>query len=184
MRLLLESPVPSIAVGAMLVTMAAIVYSQTRRQIALLAIAGAVLLTLLACVGERLWVTPREEVTAALSGLMADIEANDLTAVLAHIDPAAVDIVSDASTLMPQFAVEAAGVGSGPEITLDDESAPTVATLGFKPVIRARHKSSGATGAYFDGITMRFELRGGRWLLTQYEAERELHGAASQLGRP
>ncbi|TWT99589.1 hypothetical protein Pla108_05320 [Botrimarina colliarenosi] len=185
MSVLLESPLAVGAIGLLLVTMAAIPFFQTRSRGALGLLGAAVLLTIGGVAFERAYLTPREQVRDALSGLFGAIRSNDLPGVLRSIDVAATDVQADAQTLMPMFRVD--GAGEGGEVAVDFSTDPpvdgTIATATLKPLIRVRHTKSGATGAYFDKLEIDLVRRGDRWLVSAYRPAKNWRDGASQLGR-
>lgn len=176
---LLESPVAVGAIGLVVVTVGGVVYSQTRGRAALAATTVAVLLTIGAVIFERVWLTPSERVGAALTELFRAIEANDLAGVLAVIDASAAEVRADAETLMPRFAVERAGQGSEVRIDVVDDTATAL----FKPLIKARHKKTGAVGAYYNDLQIDFVQRGERWLVTEYRAGEDWPSQARRVER-
>lgn len=184
MSVFLESPVAVGAVGLLLITLAAIVYFQTRSRGSFGLLLGAVLLTIGGVAFERLWLTPREQVRRSIDGVFEAIRGNDLPGVLLWIDAAAADVQSDAQTLMPMFRVEAASEGGEVEVDLPaDVSDGAVATAKLKPLLRVQHTQSGAVGAYFDTLELDFVRRGDRWLLRAYRPAQNWRDGASKLGR-
>lgn len=183
MNYLAENAAPIWAAGAVLLTMAGIVYAYTRSPKALAAVGGVVALTAAALVTERLVITPREAVQGQLARLMDAIEANDLPAVLALVSPTATDVRSDAETLMPMLEVERAGPASSIEVTLPVGEEPTTASAEMNALIQVRHKESGMTGGYFDPVTVHFAREGGRWLVTGYTADDDWRRGVAELRR-
>lgn len=181
MTLFLESPIAIGAVGLLLITAAGVFYSQSRSLGSLLAMAVAVLLTAGGIVAERFYETPAEAVRSKVAELFDAIAANDLGAVLRTIDSGAVEMQSDAETLMPMFDVLSAGEGGGVDVEVSQEGASARATL--KPLIKVTHKRSGATGVYFNGLELRFVRRGERWLLSGYTAAEDWRAGAAKLSR-
>lgn len=185
MNVLLESPTAVGALGLLLITIAAIPFTQTRSRSAF---AGLVLAIVLAVGGlalERWYQTPSERLLSAIDGLFADIEANDLAAVIARIDPqTGSQVRADAEVLMPMFQVESASEGGQVSVEIADSAAPnTTATASFKPMLKVQHKSSGAMGAYFDKLELDYVLRDGEWLISAYRPAKDWRAGAAKLGR-
>lgn len=185
---LLESPLAVAALGLVPVTAAAIVYAQTKSRESFAALLTAVVLAVAAVFAERLYETPREQVRSAVATLFAAIEANDLPGVLRQIDPQeTAGVRADAETLMPLFTVESAGVGGDVEVAVSTGPNPggegATATASLTPLIRVQHRRSGAAGAYFDALDIQFTRRGGRWLVTGYQAAQDWRGGAARLAR-
>ena len=179
MSLLLESPVVVVAVGVLLVTVAAIFYLQTRTRGSFAALIACVLLTVGALVVERLWLTPTEQVRAVVLELFAAVERNELGDVLALVDASASRVRADAETLVPLFTVQSAAAG-GVEVEV---LGPNSARAAMKPLIKAQHKPSGMTGAYFDALRIYFVRRGDRWLVRDYEPAKDWRGEAGRMAR-
>lgn len=180
MVLLLESPLAVAAIGLLLVALAGVVYSQLRTGKSFVLLIVAVLLAVGMFVAERLWQTPAEQVRGAIAELFVAIKADDLPGVLALIDSTAIEMRSDAETLIPMFQVESAGEGGEVRIELQGDDA---ATANFKPLIKVQHRQSGAMGAYFDHLQIDFVRHGDRWLASGYQAAKDWRSEADRLGR-
>lgn len=185
MNVLLESPLAVGAIGAVLVTVAAIFFSQTRSRAALASVVLALLLAVGGVVLERAIETPREQVLATIGDLFAAIRSNDLPGLLRLIDPAATEMRSDAETLMPLFKIDSAGEGG--EVRVDLPTDPTsdgaIASARLKPLIKVQHTQSGATGMYFDQLELELVRRGEAWRFSGYAPEKDWREGAAQLGR-
>lgn len=181
MELLLESPLLIGAIGLLLITIAGIFYTQSRSLSALIAVGVALLLTVGGIVAERCYLTPAESIRNTVAELFDAIRANDLPGVLKTLDAGATEMQSDAKLLMPVFDVLSAGEGGGVDVVVGPKGAAATATL--KPLIKVTHKKSGATGAYFDGLELRFVRRGERWLLSGYTAAQDWRDGATRLSR-
>ncbi len=78
MNWLAENALPIWMGGAVALTMALIVFHQTRTNGALLGILGVIVITAALLLTERLIETPREAVERTLYSLAATVEANDV----------------------------------------------------------------------------------------------------------
>jgi hypothetical protein len=181
MLIFLESSIAVAAIGLLLVTLTAIIYSQQRTNLSLIGVVLAVLLLIGGVLFERLWLTPTEQVQQAAAGLFDAIEANDLPAVLKRIVPTAVDVRDDAELLMPMFRIQSAGVGGEVRVEMDTNASPPTATAYLKPVIKVQHKKTGTTGAYFDKLEIDFERTGDKWLLKAYRPAKNWRKGAQSL---
>ena len=181
MTLLLENPLPGLVIGAVLVTLAAIVYSSLRTTWSLVALSVAVAL----CGGlvaiEWLIETPREQAEQVMGELLNAVEANDLAGVLANLSPTATTVAADANRLMPQFDIEKANRVGSLRITLDDPTNPHTADVECRVFVSARHRRSGAKGGDLADITFHFVRSGERWLLEDYSGSEEWRRGAAQL---
>ncbi len=182
MNLFLESAMAVVSLGMLAIGMAAIVYFQTRSRGSFLTIGGLILLTAASLAFEQWWQTPTEQVTSATNSLLDSIESNDLASVLKLIDISAADMRSDAEVLMPQFEVENAGAG-GLKIKFDNPINPQAAVVNTKALIKARHLKSGITGGYFDGLTLEFIKRDGKWRVSGYQPAKDWRKEAGKLNR-
>ncbi len=177
-NVLLESPVPALALGALAATFAGVIYSATRSGKALATLGIVMLLTLAGVAAERLIETPREQVARTLEGLFAAIEADDLPKVLTYISPEAADVRSDAQTLMPQFQVETANLNPI-EIEADNDGASVRA----KPFVLAQHRKTGMRGGDYAELQIFLTCYDDRWLVTGYAGGDEWRRGAEQLRR-
>jgi hypothetical protein len=175
---LAENALPIWMGGAVLLTLALIVYAQLRGTAALIGVLAVVLVTALLLVVEWLIVTPREAVERELYGLAAAIEANDVPGVLAHIAPGATRVRSDAETQMPLVRIEKARVVNSPQIDLNQPDDPTEAVVRFRALVDAAVKRNGMRGAGMDDLTVTFVREGDRWLVESYTSARNWRRAA------
>jgi hypothetical protein len=185
MDALLESPLAFGAAGLLLVTLAGIVFIQTRSRGALTGLVLTLALALGGVALERWWLTPTEEVRRDVARLFAMIRANDLSGVLATLDASATEARSDAQTLMPSFRVEAATAGGEVrvELPVDPTAEGAEAVARLKPLLRVQHGKSGAVGAYFDRLELTLVRRADRWLIKSYRAAQDWREGAGKLGR-
>ncbi len=183
MDIFLEGPWVFGALGALLITMAAIVYGMTGTAASQIGVVVAVLVTVGLIVFERLWETPREQIATTANSLFDAVQENNLPEVLKLIDPAAIEMRADAETLMPQFKVENAGM-TETRIELSGQPTPATATISTKKaIIKARHLKSGMTGAYFDTLDLELKRTGDRWLITGYTPSKNWRKDADKLDK-
>lgn len=170
MTWLTENPLPIAVAGVLLAALAAIAFSARRNLGSLVALAGVVAATLLLLAVERLVVTDREQVETTLSDLMAAVEANDVPAALAFIDPAAADMRADAEALMPTVRVDKARA-TGVEVELHEQANPPTATSRFRGILLGLHSRLGMQVAYVNQqVDVQWIKRDGRWLADGYTA--------------
>lgn len=171
MTTLVENPLAIVVVGGLAILLAAIVFFARRDGPALGALVGVVLVTALMLLVERLVVTDREQVEAAVAGLLAAIEANDIERTLAAIDPAAARIRSDVQALSPLIKVQKARSMGPMDVAVDGAEAPPTAEATFQAFLQGVHVPSATPLGY---VNQRVELhwvkRDGRWLLDGYTA--------------
>jgi hypothetical protein len=165
--------------GAVALTMALIVYIQTRTSGALLGILAVVLVTAAFLVANRMWETPREAVERTLYSLAATIEANDVKGALKFLSPSvSADLRKDVETLMPMVNIELARIVGTPEITMSpNEDAATIKCQG---IIRAKNKQDGMVGGAADKFVLQWVRSGDRWLLESYTSDKDWNAAVKQ----
>lgn len=168
MNTLLENPLPILAVGAMLATLFGLIFLSRRNLPSLVGLGAVILFTSLLLVTEMLIVTPREEVQQSVDEVLAAIESNEVSNVLAFADPGATQLRSEIEALMPMVKVEDTGAAS---VQIECEGrAPTEAIARFKGRVRGVHGKSGIAIFYFDDVELNWVRREGRWLLEDFTA--------------
>ncbi len=164
---LLENPLPIYAVGTVLATVCGLAFLARRNLPSLFALIGVVVLTLLLVVVERVVVTEREQVEAALQQLMRDVEAGDMSAVLARIDSGAAKMRNDVEKLMPQAEIKDTGATSV-RVEVDADTEPMTATSRFRGKVDGVHRRSGMRVFFFDEVEINWVKRGEQWLAEAY----------------
>jgi hypothetical protein len=181
MSWLAENALPIWVCGAIALTMAVIVYVQTRENKALVAVVAVMAVTGALVIAESLMETPREAVERSLYELAAVVESNDVPGTLTYLAPTADQrIRSDVETLMPLVTIERARIISTPQIELGTGLNPTSAVVQCRGFILAVDKRDGMKGGQEDHLTMTWIRHGDRWLLENYTSKRNWHRA---LGR-
>jgi len=181
MNWLAENALPIWICGAIALTMATIIYFQTRTNGALLGVAGVVVVTALLLLVEHLWETPREAVERTIYELADAVERNDVPRTLAYLSPnAALELRSDVETLMPLVTIERANIVGTPEITLTGGDDPSSAAVRVRGIIVATIKKNGMKGGQNDELTLNLVRSGDRWFLESYSSQRNWNRA---LGR-
>jgi hypothetical protein len=170
MNLFLENPLPIWSLGAVCFAIAVIVFLAKRSLGSMLGIVGVIALTALLLLVESVVVTPSEEVEQSLTQLMAAIEANDIPAVVAKIDPRATAIRKEAETLMPQVKVRETGAASV-RVEVDESASPLKATSSFRGRIDGIHARTGARIFFFDQVEIDWQKSGNGWQITDYRAQ-------------
>jgi hypothetical protein len=180
MNLLAENAVAIWAIGAVMLTMALIVYFQVRTTAALVGVVAVMLLTAALLVTEWLLVSPREAVLQTLYDVAASVESNDVPGTLAYITPTAGQIRTDVEQLMPLVDIEKANVVSAPQVDLDESPDPTKATAKFRVFVDGTVRRGGHRAAVYEDVTITFVRQDGRWLVDEYTTPRNWR---RELGR-
>jgi len=169
MNWIAENALPIWVGGFIALTMALVVYSQTRTNQALLGVAAVVVVTASLLTAEWLLETPREAVVRTLYELAAAVEANDVSDALAFLAPTAnSQLRHDIENLMPLVNVERARILDSPQVEFAPGDEPVTATVVFRGFIYATVKQSGAKGGQEERVTMTFARHGKHWLVEDY----------------
>jgi hypothetical protein len=177
---LAENSLPIWMLGAIALTMAAIVYLQTRSRGAFLGVVGVVAVTALLLLINRLIETPREAVERRLYEIAATVEANDVAGTLKFLAPkASADLRSDVETLMPQVRIERARVIGTPQTEVN--ATQDAATIQCRGIILAVRRQDGMKGGDDDRLELHWVLRDNQWLLESYSSQKNWNRA---MGRP
>ena len=181
MSWLAENALPIWMGGAVAITMALVVYLQTRSGKALLAMGAVLAVTAALLAAEWLMETPREAVERSLYQLAAAVEANDVQGALEFLAPTAdTRIRHDVETLMPLVNIERARVIGTPQIDVGDGNPPQTATVQCRGIIIATVKRSGMKGGQDDRLTLNWVRQGDRWLVESYSSDRNWHRAVGR----
>ena len=176
MNWLAENALPVWMGGAIALTMAFIVYYQTRTNGAVIGIVCVILVTAALLLTERQIETPREAVERSLYSLAATVEANDVAGALGYLAPSANAAVRrDVEALMPLVRVERARIMGAPQIDMD--SSGNAATIHCRAIILAVNKQGGMKGGGDDRFVLQWVRRGERWLLESYASQKDWNGA-------
>jgi hypothetical protein len=182
MTWLAENSLTILMLGAIALTMALIMFYQTRTSGALYGVLGVIAFTAALLLISWLIETPREAVERSLYALAATVEANDVQGALSYLAPtAAPELRKDVETLMPLVRIELARVVGTPEITIEGTPNPTFATVKCQGVVRAVNKKDGMKGGAADHLVLRWVLKGDRWLIESYKSQEDWQRA---VGRP
>src|SRR3954470_14729030 len=151
MTWLAENTLPLWMISAIALTLAVIVYLQTRTNGALIAIAAVILTTAALLLISWLIETPREAVERSLYQLAATVEANDVKGALSFIAPsAAPQLRKDVNELMPLVKIERARITSTPEIEVESGPNPKTAAVVCQAMIVAVNRQDGLKGGAYD----------------------------------
>lgn len=183
MNYLAENSLPIWVAGAVLLTMAGVVYWQLRSGAALAAMAGVVLLTATLLAAEHFVETPREAVARTLYEMADVVEANDVPGALTYIAPGSSAIRRDVEELMPQVRIEKANIMGTPQVHVDMAAHPPTATVTCRGFVYGTHKRSGMTGGEPVDLVLTFVQAGDRWLVQDYTSPRDWRKAVAGAKR-
>jgi hypothetical protein len=179
MNYLAENSLPIWVAGAVLLTMAGVVYWQLRSGAALAAMAVIAAATGALLAVEHFVVTPREAVERTLYEMADVVEANDVSGALTYVAPGASTIRSDIETLMPQVRIEKANIMGTPLVNVDLAAKPPTATVTCRGFVYGTHKRNGMTGGEPVELVLTFVQEGDRWLVQDYSSPRDWRKAVA-----
>lgn len=166
MTLLFENPIPIYFVGAFFLVITGLTFLAQRTLKSLLWLAGVAVATLLLLGLERVIVTQREEVEAALAQLLDALEANDMDGVLAAIAVDATEVRADVQSMMP----EANLTDTGATMIHIEAEQDGQASAQFLGRVDGVHRRTGHRLFYLDEVRLDWRKQGDRWVLTDYRA--------------
>jgi hypothetical protein len=167
-----EQYVLLIALAASAVALSVIWLKTGKRALLIASIADGGLVVLILLAGHWI-VTPREEVEATLQTIAADVESNDLNAVLAHIHSSRDDIRRRAEAEMPRYRFTEVRINSIEKVTSDTSADPPTAEAEF--YVGASGDFGGDIGAVYGDrpvtrfVILKFEKEDGAWKVIDYE---------------
>ncbi len=180
MNWLAENALPIWMGGAVVLTMALIVYFQTRTNGALFGVLGVIAVVAGLLLINWLIETPREAVERTLYSLAATVEANDVAGALSYLAPSAnAALRKDVETLMPLVRIERARIIGAPQTDMNPSG--DAATVKCRGIMVAVNKQDGMKGGADDRLTLHWVRRGDRWLLESYTSLKDWNNA---VGRP
>jgi hypothetical protein len=170
MTILLENPYLILIGGLLAVAGCVVLLVRSGRVGFLYAAFGSAALCLALLLLERLVVTEREQVAAALDGLAAALETNEISKVLEFLAPDGPRIRAAAEQRLPAVEVQDAHVGGDLRITINELTSPPGATATFTGRIRAKDRAGVFPYEnYLRRFTLQLRKQNGRWLLYDYQ---------------
>jgi hypothetical protein len=184
MNWLAENALPIWACGAIALTMAFIVFVQTRSNGALLSIAVVIVIAAGLLLVERLLETPREAVERTLYELADTVESNDVAGALQFIAPGASRIRKDVEEVMPLVTIDKANVLGSPQIEVDQTAQPPTATVHCRGFFHGTMKRNGMKGGDATEMTIEFVQENDRWLVSDYKPNKDWRREVRGRRRP
>ncbi len=183
MTVFLESPWPWIFVGIVAEAVFAAVWATTRQSRLLWGMAGSLAFMIVGVAVERLVVTERERVEAAMEGIVAALNANDLDRLLnEYIAPDASVTRGRASWALGRVHIDRANYHNL-QVTINELTSPITATAEFDGGVDFRDRlGEFPYGHYRAHFVVELELRDGRWLVTDH-VEYDVFGGQRQHDR-
>lgn len=172
MSWLLETPWPSIWVGAIIIGLLAVALVNTGKRAlfaAMFGVAGVVLLLVLV---EWLVETDTEQIENTMERVAVALETNDVQNVLALMAPDATEIRSLAESQLPRVDISDANIGGDLQVTVNHLTIPPTARAQFTARINgtSRTPSDGfGHDTFVRRVSLKLRKTEGRWLLTEFE---------------
>ena len=174
MTMLLDDPVPIIAVGIVLEAMLAIVFVNTRRRVVLLGMLGVAILVAAGVGLERFVLTDNEKIEAALDGAAAALEADDLTLFGQYLAPSATRTLSRAAYALGIVRITTFRI-TGLRTTINHLTSPPTAEARFRGTVHYRERRGTVSyGIYRAEFVVTLQWETGRWLITDHIEYHEL----------
>jgi hypothetical protein len=183
MLIFLESPWPWIFLGIVAEAVLATMLVTMRQAKLLWWMLGALVFMIAGVVVERLVVTERERVEAAMEGIVAALNANDLPRLLNdYIAPNAAVTRARASWALGRIHVQRANYHNL-RVTINRLTSPITADAEFDGGVDFRDQQGEFPyGHYRAHFVVELELRDGRWLVTDH-VEYDMFGGQHQEER-
>jgi hypothetical protein len=177
MTTLLEGHAPIIFVGIALEAVLAIAFVNTRRRVLLWAMLGVVLLVAAGVVLERLVVTDRERVEAAMDGAVEALEADDLGRFLNdYVAPEAAQTRSRASYALGIVEITSFRI-TRLKVTVDRRASPATAQARFHGTVHYKDRGETVTfGTYRAEFVVTLRRERDRWLITDHVEHTRIGG--------
>jgi hypothetical protein len=179
MNYLAENSLPIWVAGAVLLSMAGVVFALRRNFASLAAMVGVVFVTAALLAVEHFVETPREAVERTLYEMADVVEANDVEGALRYVAPGSSQIRADIETLMPQVRIEKANIIGTPVTNVDLAATPPTATVTCRGFIYGTLQRNGMTGGQPVELVLTFVQDGDRWLVEDYSSPRDWRRALS-----
>ena len=177
MSWIFEDPLPAMIFGVVCAAISGFVWLQTGRK-PLIYVSLACIATTAILVGvEKLIVTDREEIRSILESIAADIERNDLDAVLGHVHPLEKEIYERARKEFPLYEFHSISIKQNLDVTVDRSYVPHRAEARFNVVVVL----SDRTGVFKENRIPRYAIvqlkkNNDRWLVTDYDHDHPQRG--------
>ncbi|HYW78966.1 MAG TPA: hypothetical protein VE890_05285 [Thermoguttaceae bacterium] len=169
MTALLESPLPILLFGIVVLAGLGIALLRTGRGVLLAAMAGVVLLVAAGLALEWLVVTDGERIEATLEGVAEAIQANDLERTQAYCTESNTQSRSEAARAMRMVEFTEIKI-TDLDITVNDLTSPPTATALFTARVTARDKAGLFDGApHLIGFTLKLRRESGDWLISGHD---------------
>jgi hypothetical protein len=173
MNWLAENALPIWVCGAIALTMALIVFQQSRTSNALIGIVCVVAVTAALLTAEWLMETPREAVERTLYEIADAVEINDVSGTLSYIAPGASQIRKDVEDVMPLVNIDTANIVGSPLIEVDETTTPPSAKVECRGFFHGTMKQNGMKGGDAAQMTIYLTFDGDRWLVRDYSPNRD-----------
>jgi len=148
-----------------------VAWIMTGRKEAVFAGAGLLVVFLGLIATERMMISDREAIEAALVQAAKDLEANNHPGIYAFIHPSAKDMLLQAQSEMPNYHFEECRITKIYETKVDREAKPKTATVEFNVIAKGSFKAGGDA---YSGQVPRFvrlnleQDKDGKWKVKDY----------------
>jgi hypothetical protein len=160
-----ENPLPPVVIGIVVGAALVVGLAKTGKRSFLWGIVATLGVVVAAVVMERVIVTPREAVTAAIEEMRAALAANDRATLLAHIDPAGIPLRNKVQIDLAQLTVTEADIS---DLKVDVDASGKFAKADLKGKV---HFEGSATTLMYKFVAVRINVdlqkrdSDGKWLV-------------------
>jgi hypothetical protein len=168
---LFESPYTIVALGVALIFVIGAGWTVSGRKELLYALAAAIAMLFAALIIERLIVTDREQIRAALQEIARDVKNNDHRRIISHIHSSAAAIKQKAQAEMPKYHFTDFRITKIHSIDVDRSAVPSSAVVELNVVGGGTFREHGIE---MDHVARWVKLhllkeKDGRWTVAEYE---------------
>ncbi|MDA1049403.1 MAG: hypothetical protein O3C40_02845 [Planctomycetota bacterium] len=170
MSWLLENPTTVLVLGGITAVVFGAIWLQTGRKIELYIMLAIITSVAAVLVAGRFWNSERQRVKATLYQIAADVERNDVNAVLAHLHPRKAAVRQRAAAEMPKYKFEQVTIKRNLEIEVFAEESPPRAVTSFNVVVVASDQSGLINGRHVPRfVRVTFLKVGNDWRIADYD---------------
>jgi hypothetical protein len=170
MSWLAEQPLLILIVGILVEAALFVALVQTGRKALLYVFLAAGLLFAGILAWERVTVTDREAVRATLYQIAAELERNDLDAVLTHVSPKAKESIAEAQRILPQVKIHEVKIKPNLEIKVRRVGDLHIADATFNVVVVVSSKSPMLADQRIPRyVEVTLHEENGRWLVRDHK---------------
>lgn len=177
----LEQPLPILAIGAVMMAVAAMAWAHTRQRWAAVSVLGALLLTLGGLALEKFVVTPAEQVADTLDAIARQLERNQPEGLLPFVSASNQELRNEILQRLKMVTVQTVSVKSNLQVTTGRSNPPRTAEARFNAVASLKDRSGyGGDFTVPRFFTVHFVREDDQWRVIRYEMTDPIGGKAKK----